>query len=106
MPLQRSDTIPYAANFTADLEATYHFPLHIAPTDLRPDIVWWDDSHKQLWLAELTFCFETSFEEARERKEAKYSELVSATEQAGYNTTLITLKWAHGEYHTSQVSPL
>ena len=74
--------LPPATNFTADLEATYH----IAPTDLCPDIVWWDDSHKQLWLAELTFCFETSFEEARERKEAKYSERVSATEQAGYIT--------------------
>ena len=38
------------------------------------------DSQKQLWLAELTVCFETSFEEARERKEVKYGELVSATE--------------------------
>jgi len=63
-----------STNFTADLEATYPLPLHIALTDLYPDIVWWDDSHKQLWLAELTVCFETSFEEARERKEAKYSD--------------------------------
>ena len=78
--------------FTADLEATYHFPLHNAHTDLCPDIVWWDDSQKQLWLAELTVCFETSFEEARERKEVKYGELVSTTERAGYNTTLITLE--------------
>ena len=46
-------------NFTADLETTYCFPLHIAATDLRPDMVWWDDSEKQLWLAELTVCFET-----------------------------------------------
>ena len=45
----------------------------------------------QLWLAELTVCFETSFEEARERKEENYSELVAAIEEAGYNTTLITL---------------
>ena len=51
-------------------------------------MVWWDDSQKQLWLLELTVCFETSFEEARERKEVKYGELVSATEKAGYNTTL------------------
>ena len=84
--------LPPTTNFTADLETTYCFPLHIAPTDLRPDMVWWDDSQKQLWLAELTVCFETSFEEARERKEAKYSELVSATERDGYNTTLITLE--------------
>ena len=39
-----------------------------------------------------TVCFETSFEEARERKEVKYGELVSTTERAGYNTTLITLE--------------
>ena len=37
-------------------------------------------------------CFEIFFEEAREKKEAKYSEFVSATEQARYNTTLITLE--------------
>ena len=55
-------------------------------------MVWWDDSQKQLWLAELTVCFETSFEEARERKEVKYGELVSAAERDGYNTTLIALE--------------
>ena len=80
------------SNFTADLDTTYCFPLHIAATDLCPDMVWLDDSEKQLWLAQLTVCFETSFEEARERKEAKYNELVAAIEQAGYNTTLITLE--------------
>ena len=79
-------------NFTADLE-TYCFPLHIAATDLRPDMVWWDDSQKQLWLAELTVCFETSFEEARERKEVKVRwTCVNNRERAGYNTTLITLE--------------
>ena len=31
--------LPSTTNFTADLEATYHFPLHIAPTDLRTDMV-------------------------------------------------------------------
>ena len=70
---------------------TWRPPIASLPTDLHPDMVWWDDSQKQLWLAELTVCFETLFEEARERKEAKYTELVAAIEQAGYNTTLITL---------------
>ena len=37
-----------------------------------------------MWVAELTVCFETSFEEVRERKEVKYSELVSTTERDGY----------------------
>ena len=81
---KRSYPLP-CTDFTADLETIYCFPLHIALTDLHPDTVWWDDSEKQLWLAELTVCFETSFEEARERKEAKYSELVAAIN----NTTLI-----------------
>ena len=26
-------------------------------------MVWWDDSEKQLWLAELTICFDTPFDE-------------------------------------------
>ena len=31
--------LPSTTNFTADLGATYHFPLHIAPTDLHIDMV-------------------------------------------------------------------
>ena len=79
--------LPPTTNFTADLETTYCFPLHITPSDVRPDMVWWDYSQKQLWLAELTVCFETSFEEARERKEVEYSELVLTTERAGPHNT-------------------
>jgi len=30
-----SKKLPPTTNFTADLEATYHFPLHIAPTDVQ-----------------------------------------------------------------------
>ena len=35
---------------------------------------------------------ETSFNEAAERKEPKYHDLVTSAERAGYNTTLITLE--------------
>ena len=31
--------LPPTTKFTADPEATYYFPLHIAPTDLHPDMV-------------------------------------------------------------------
>ena len=31
------------AGFSADLSDSYSLPLHRASTDLRPDIVWWDD---------------------------------------------------------------
>ena len=59
---------------TSDLSA-YNFPHHITPTTLRPDVVVWDDARKKLLLIELTVCFETMFEDAAQRKQAKYEEL-------------------------------
>ena len=59
------------AQLTSDL-SDYHFPHHITPTTQRPDVVWWDDSKKKLCLIELTVCFETLFNDARERKMARY----------------------------------
>ena len=87
-----AEKLPSTTSFTTDLGDTYQFLLHITPTTLRPDMVWWDDGQKQLWITELTVCFETSFEVAVERKETKYHDLVTSTERAGYNTTLITLE--------------
>ncbi len=84
--------LPETFSFTADLDSNYQFPLHITPTDLRPDIVWWDDAEKELCLCELTVCFETSFQEAAERKETKYHDLMMAAEATGYSTTLMTLQ--------------
>ena len=62
---------------TADLNDKYELPMHIVPTDLCPDIVWWDDQQKSLVLAELTISYETNFEAAAERKEEKYEELIT-----------------------------
>ena len=70
----------------------YHFPHHIVPTTLRPDIVWWDDRRKHIVIAELTIPFETSFTEAADRKRAKYEDLQKEARQAGYKATLITLE--------------
>lgn len=53
------------AILTTDL---YSFPLHIIVTDLRPDLVWWDEVHKSLCLAGLIVCYETNFVEAVQRK--------------------------------------
>ena len=47
-----SSTIPITSRLTADIGDTYTFPLHIVPTDLRPDLVWWDDKHRSLTMAE------------------------------------------------------
>ena len=87
-----SSTIPITSRLTADIGDTYTFPLHIVPTDLRPDLVWWDDKHRSLTMAELTVCFETNFEEAVLRKKSKYTDLVEQATARGYKTTLITLQ--------------
>ena len=57
------------ARLTADLSDGYKFPTHNVPTDLRSDIVWWDDQQKSLMLAELTVSYEANFDIAAERKE-------------------------------------
>ena len=36
---------PYLSStsfLSVDIQGAYQFPLHIVPTDLRHDIVWWD----------------------------------------------------------------
>ena len=71
---------------------SYSFPHHITPTNMRPDIVWWSDHQRELWLFELTISFESLVAEARERKHAKYQDLVEAGRAAGYRTELITIE--------------
>ena len=70
---------------------TYQCPQHISCTDARPDIVW-DDISKNVYLIELTVCFETNFEVARERKVSRYTDLVEEAEQHGYKCELITVE--------------
>ena len=77
---------------SVDIHDNYEFPLHIVPTDLRPDIVWWDSRNRSLCLVELTVCFESNFEDAAIRKTAKYTDLVDQANNNGYNTTLLTLQ--------------
>ena len=54
--------------------------------------MWWDDTKKALNLLELTICFEISFEDAAERKRAKYKELQQQAQEKGYRTKLITVE--------------
>ena len=84
--------IPLTTSTTADISDSYEFPLHIIPTDLWPDLVWWDEAHKSITLVELTVCFETNFEEAARRKIAKYHHLVEQAKARGYRSELITLQ--------------
>ena len=85
-------TLSPSTTLTVDIGNNYNFPLHIAPTDLRPDLVWWDDSVRSVCIAELTVCFESNFSEAAQQKAAKYTDLMEQAEQNGYSTTLLTLQ--------------
>ena len=69
----------------------YNFPQHISPTNLRPDIVWWSDQRRELWLLELTVSYESGVADARARKAAKYHDLVEAGRAAGYGVKLLNL---------------
>ncbi len=45
------DHLPPSFVFTADLpDQNYSFPHHITPTDQRPDLVWWNEDDRVLWL--------------------------------------------------------
>jgi len=61
----------------------YSFPLHTVSTDMRPDIVWWEDNPKKLRLVELHVTVPFEAEDAAE-------DLVHRAKQAGYNSHLIT----------------
>ena len=86
------ESLPEDMTILADLNDHYQFPPVLAPTDLRPDLVAYSEETKSAILVELTVCFETNFEEARARKEAKYSELVDEVEQNGYTVDMITIE--------------
>jgi hypothetical protein len=69
---------------TADLATVgYSFPVHLYPTDERPDIVLWKDDTKEVILIELTVCFQENFADASQRKLNRYHELVSNMRDAG-----------------------
>ena len=86
-PLLRPTTV-----LSVDLGESYDFPTHIVPTDLRPDIVWWDPGDRSMCLAELTVCFESNFMDAAQRKTAKYMDLFQQVRDKGYKAQLLTLE--------------
>ena len=85
--------LPDTTSSTADLiSSDYSFPCHIAATDLRPDIIYWDETAKKVSLIELTVCFDTLFEGAIKRKEDRYQELLDTIQNAGYTASLVTVE--------------
>ena len=51
-----------------------------------------DDARKKLLLVEFTVCFETTFDDAAQRKRARYAELQQSARDAGYQTAIATLE--------------
>jgi len=98
------DHLPSSNSMTVDLSEGYSFQTHIAATDLRPEIVWWNDDQKTLTLVELTVCFETSFEVAITRKEDRYLDLIAETRKAEYTSTKITVEMGSRGLQTCQGS--
>ena len=75
----------------ADLPGqAYCFPVHIATTDERPDIVIWMDY--QCTLVELTVPFEDNFADAECRKRDRYMDLLRLCTRNGYRAHLITIQ--------------
>ena len=101
-------SLPPHSSFTIDLPTrNYSFPHHITPTNLRPDIVWWCERQRKLWLFELTISYESLIAKACELKKAKYQDLVEAGRAAGYRTELITVEvGSRGMLGSSDFEPL
>ena len=78
---------------TADLsDEPYAFPQHITPTNLRPDLVWWSEQQKVLWILELTISFKIMMENAHQTKTAKYMDLVEEVRLGGYRAECIAFE--------------
>ena len=66
------NTLPLATKLTTDLGGEYHFPFHIAPTDLHADVVLWDDTSRTITLK---VCFESCFDDVKQWKKDRYADL-------------------------------
>ena len=67
-----------------DLDGEGCFPQEIAITLLRPDIVIWSRSTKEVIIGELTVPWEDNLEYAHERKFTKYAELRAECGERGW----------------------
>ena len=85
--------LPPTFQVTVDLpDHHYSFPQDIAPTTLRPDIVWWSEEMKVMWILELTISFETVMDQAHSRKVVKYDELVGTIRRGGFRVGFIAME--------------
>ncbi|TWW66492.1 hypothetical protein D4764_20G0005240 [Takifugu flavidus] len=68
-----------------DIGQQLTFPLEIAATTLRPDLVLWSSLLKSVYIIELTVPWESSAEEAYEHKKLRYTELAAEAQRRGWN---------------------
>ena len=71
----------------ADLGGSGCFPEEIAITLLRPDIVIWSTSSKEVIIGELTVPWEDNIDDAHERKLTKYAELRGECSDRGWRAS-------------------
>ena len=68
----------------ADLDTQIVFP--VVTTTQRPDLVVWNAEKKHVLIMELTVPWEDNFEQAEERKEERYADLIDACKDKGWET--------------------
>ncbi|XP_078679452.1 uncharacterized protein LOC144915086 [Branchiostoma floridae x Branchiostoma belcheri] len=87
---KRKPSILSAANdwkVKADLDGEGGFPQEIALTLLRPDIVIWSESSREVVFGELSVPWEGNIEEAYERKLTRYAELEAVCRDKGWRSS-------------------
>ena len=79
----------------------------ISNSSPRPEIILWCQKAKEMSLLELTVCFEENFTTSSEYKKNKYSNFVSASNQAVWSAHLYTLKvGSRGLVDCSSIEPI
>lgn len=74
----------YDCKMLVDLDQRLCFPQEIITTTLQPDLVLWSASLRHVYIIKLTVTWESSVEEAYERKKLRYVELTSDAQQRGW----------------------
>ena len=76
-------------NITVDLPTEeYRPPHHLCPTNLKPDLVIWNDAKRAVFLIELTCPFEENFVDAAIRKDTRYHDLANTVRSDGVQCTV------------------
>ena len=86
-----------------DLDGTFSFPLHIAFTELRPNITIFSNKLQRVILVELTCPCEENMEAWHNIKVNKYLPLKSVTENNGWSVDLFAVEVGATRYCSRSV---